>query len=493
MPQPLASTHIMPRMSTDHIPRALERRLGPIDAAAIVIANVIGVGIFITPGFIAQAVLNPVTIMGVWVAGGLLAFAGAMAYAELAALRPRSGGEYVYLREAFGSVAAFLTGWTSFIAGFAGAIAAAALGVAQYLGGFVPAAADPTPILALPLGPISLVVSRRTLVALTALAGLAFVHIRGLGPGRVVQNILAGLKVGALTLFVAVGLAWGHGTTAHLSASPASGTTNIALAFLLVMFTYSGWNAASYLAEEIRNPGRNVPRALALGTGVVVLLYLGINFLYLFALPVEEIVRLASSGQTQVGSLAAERLLGPTAATLLGGLAVVILLSSLSAMTVAGPRVYYAMARDGVFFRSAAAVHPRFHTPWIAIIAQTVWAGLLVLVNWSDASAPGGYSPVDLPGYTGFAVLLFSGFAVSAVFVLRWKYPCEPRPFRAWGYPIAPAIFTLASLAITAFAIGGRQRESLWGLLIMLAGIPLYLIMRWRERGAGATRAAPPA
>jgi APA family basic amino acid/polyamine antiporter len=480
-------------MSTDHTARTLERRLGPIDAAAIVIANVIGVGIFITPGFIAQAVLNPLGILGVWTVGGLLAFTGAMAYAELAALRPRSGGEYVYLREAFGPVAAFLTGWTSFIAGFAGAIAAAALGVAQYLGDFVPGAADPTPIVALPLGPVSLVVSRRTLVALTALAALAYVHIRGLGPGRVVQNTLAGLKVGALTLFVAVGLAWGHGTSAHLAAPQASGTANIALAFLLVMFTYSGWNAASYVAEEIRDPGRNVPRALALGTGLVVVLYLGINYLYLYALPVDEIVKMAASGQTQVGSVAADRLLGPVAATLLGGLAVVILLSSMSAMTVAGPRVYFAMARDRVFFRSTATVHPRYHTPWIAILAQTVWAGLLVLVNWSDPTAPGGYAPVDLPGYTGFAVLLFSGFAVSAVFVLRWKYPTEARPFRAWGYPVAPAIFTVASLVITYFAVAGRQKESLWGLVIMLAGIPIYLMMRWRERGAADKRAAPPA
>ena len=483
MPQLPVSPHIMPRMSSERTPRTLERRLGPIDAAAIVIANVIGVGIFITPGFIAQNVLAPVAILGVWVAGGLLAFAGAMAYAELAALRPRSGGEYVYLREAFGSLAAFLTGWTSFIAGFAGAIAAAALGVAQYLGGFVPAANDPTPLVSVPLGPLSLVVSRRTLVALTAIVGLAYVHIRGLGPGRLVQNTLAGLKVGALTLFVAVGLTWGHGSTAHLSAAQVSGTTNFALAFLLVMFTYSGWNAASYVAEEIRNPGRNVPLALALGTGAVVVIYLGINFLYLYALPVNEIVGLAANGETQIGNVAAERLLGPFAATLLGGLAVVILLSSLSAMTVAGPRVYYAMARDGVFFKGAAAVHPRFHTPWIAIMAQAAWSGLLVLTNTSD----------QLATYTGFAVLLFSGFAVSAVFVLRWRYPNEARPFRAWGYPLAPAIFTLASLAITGFAIAGRQRESLWGLLIMLAGIPVYLVMRWRDRAASATEAGPPA
>ncbi|MGE5359245.1 MAG: APC family permease [Bacteroidales bacterium] len=465
------------------VSRALERRLGPLDAAAIVIANVIGVGIFVTPGFIAGAVPHPLWILGVWVSGGLLAFVGALAYAELASLLPKSGGEYVYLHEGFGPVAAFLTGWTSFVAGFAGAMAAAALSVGGYLGRFIPAAADSTPLVSVPLGPFVLVLSRTSLVGLTAIMGLAFVHLRGLGPGRLVQNTLAGLKVTALTIFVAVGLSVGNGSAAHFTAAaPAAGLTwnSVALAMLLVMFTYSGWNAASYVAEEIRDPGRNVPIALAVGTGVVVLLYLGLNLLYIYALPVGDIVALKSP----VANAAAEQLLGPTAATLLSGLAVVILLSSLSAMTVAGPRVYYAMARDGAFFKSAAIVHPRFHTPWVAIVAQAAWAGLLVLVNWSDPSAPNGTSPVDLPGYTGFAVLLFSGLAVSTVFVLRWRYPDAPRPFRAWGYPVAPAIFAAASLGITVFAIAGRQRESVYGLLIMVLGIPLYLVMRSRYRPA---------
>jgi APA family basic amino acid/polyamine antiporter len=484
-------------LSSSSLPQSLDRRLGPVDAAAIVIANVIGVGIFITPGFIAQSVPHPAWILGVWLAGGLLALAGAMAYAELAALRPRSGGEYVYLREAYGPLAAFLTGWTSFVAGFAGAIAAGALGVAQYLGRFVPAAGDATPLLRLglfgahvvplpfgwtfTLGPLSLVISRQTLVALTAIGGLAFVHIRGLGPGRVVQNTLAAVKVTALTVFVAVGLSFGHGNTANFVGA-AAGAPNAALAMLLVMFSYSGWNAASYVAEEIRNPGRNVPFALALGTGVVVLLYLGLNVLYVYAVPVGEIVRLTGGGQTTVANLAAERLLGPTASMLLGGLAVVILLSSLSAMTLAGPRVYYAMARDAEFFRSAATVHPRFHTPWISMTAQAVWSGILVLI----------YSSVDLAEYTGFAVLLFSAFAVSALFVLRRRYPNEPRPYRAWGYPVAPAIFCIASFAITVFAIVGRPRQSLFGLLIMAAGIPLYLWARRRYADRGSSPSGAP-
>jgi APA family basic amino acid/polyamine antiporter len=455
---------------TSHQPPShLERRLGPFDAAAIVISNVIGVGIFITPRIIAQAVPDPMWFLAVWLGGGLLAFAGAMAYAELGTLRPRSGGEYVYLREGFGRLAAFLTGWTSFVAGFAGAIAAGALGAADYLGRFVPVAADATPIVTIPLPWIPLVVSPRTLVALTAIVGLAVIHIRGLGPGRVVQNTLAALKIGALALFVAVGLGVGRGSFANLTSAPADASFNWALAFIVVMFSYSGWNAASYVAEEIRDPGRNVPRALALGTISVVLLYLGLNFLYVYAVPIADF---GASEQSEIAMVAADRLLGPVAAQVLGGVAVVVLLGSLSAMTIAGPRVYFAMARDGAFFASAARIHPRFHTPWVSIVAQTAWSALLVLTNTKD----------QLAEYTGFAVLLFSAFAVSAIFVLRWRHPDEPRPFKAWGYPVAPAIFVIASLAITVAAVAGRPGPSLFGALIIGAGVPVYYLFARRRQ-----------
>jgi APA family basic amino acid/polyamine antiporter len=448
-------------------PQSLDRRLGPIDAAAIVISNVIGVGIFITPQIIAQAVPHPLWFLAVWAAGGLLAFTGAMAYAELGTMRPRSGGEYVYLREGYGPLAAFLTGWTSFVAGFAGAIAAGALGAADYLGRFVPVASDATPILTIPVPGLPLVFSPRTLVALTAIGGLALVHIRGLGPGRIVQNVLAGLKVGALALFVAIGLGVGRGSFDHLTEVPAAAAFNLPLAFIVVMFAYSGWNAASYVAEEIRDPGRNVPRALALGTSAVVLVYLGLNVLYLYAMPIGEI----GTARSEIAMLAADRLLGPVAAQLLGGLAVVVLLGSLSAMTTAGPRVYFAMARDGAFFKAAARIHPRFHTPWVAIAAQAIWSSLLVLTNTKD----------QLAEYTGFAVLLFSAFAVSTVFVLRRRYPDEPRPFKALGYPLAPAVFVIASLAITVAAVVGRPGPSLWGAAIIAAGVPGYYVFRRRS------------
>jgi APA family basic amino acid/polyamine antiporter len=443
----------------------LDRRLGPIDAAAIVVSNVIGIGIFITPQIIAQAVPHPLAFLGVWLAGGLLAFTGALAYAELGTMRPRSGGEYVYLREGYGPLAAFLTGWTSFVAGFAGAIAAGALGVADYLGRFVPIAQDATPVFTIPVPGLPLAFSPRTIVALAAIFGLAFVHIRGLGPGRIVQNTLAALKVGALALFVAVGLGLGRGNWANLSAAPPAGAEfNLPLAFIIVMFAYSGWNAASYVAEEIRDPGRNVPRALAIGTAAVVVVYLGLNVLYLFAVPITEI----GTASSEIAMVAADRLLGPAAAQLLGALVVVVLLGSLSAMTTAGPRVYFAMARDRAFFPAAARIHPRFHTPWISILAQAVWSSVLVLTNTKD----------QLAEYTGFAVLLFSAFAVSTLFVLRRRHPDEPRPFRAWGYPVAPAIFVAVSLAITIAAIAGRPGPSLWGAVIIGLGVPAYFVFK---------------
>ena len=194
------------RIGSPSAPSALEPRLGPLDAAAIVVSNVIGGGIFFVPQIVAGIAPHPWALLGVWLLGGLLSFAGAMAYAELAAARPRAGGEYVYLREAFGRLPAFLTGWTSFVAGFSGAIAASAVGLAEYVGRFVPAAGDATPLLTLPLPLVPLVVSRKALVALAAIAALSFVHVRGLGPGRLVQNTLAGLKVSGLLLFVALGL-----------------------------------------------------------------------------------------------------------------------------------------------------------------------------------------------------------------------------------------------------------------------------------------------
>ena len=454
----------------------LVRRLGPLDGAAIVVSNVIGGGIFFVPALVAQGAPHPWAMLGVWLAGGLLAFAGAMAYAELAALRPYAGGEYVYLRDAYGPMAAFLTGWTSFVAGFSGAIAASAVAMAGILGRFIPVAADTTPLVSIPLVFVSLTVSPRAVVALAAVAALSAIHIAGLWPGRIVQNLLAGFKVAALMAVVAFGFSLGRGTMANYSVGGDVAVTSWLFALIPVMFSYSGWNAAAYVAEEVRNPGRNVPRALALGTVTVVVVYMLLNMLYLYAMPIDELAR----QEANVGTVAVERLFGTGVAGAWAAASVVMIAASVSAMVLVGPRVYFAMARDGLFFKAATRVHARFRTPAVAIIAQGVWSGLLVLSGTFD----------QLVQYTGFAVVLFAGIAVLALFVLRWKHPADVRPFSAWGYPVAPLFFVVASLLIVVNAIRESPGPSGAGLLIIGAGMPVYLVMRAR-RSVRAAEGAP--
>jgi APA family basic amino acid/polyamine antiporter len=454
---------------TDHAaPVTLERRLGPIDAAAVVVSNVIGSGILILPAVIAMIAPAPWAMLGIWATGGLLAFAGAMAYAELAALRPRAGGEYVYLREAFGPLLAFLTGWTSFVAGFSGAIAASAVGFAGYLGRFVPIAGDTTPIvsLTLPYHLLSLSITPQAIIALALIAMLSIIHTLGLGPGRVVQNVLASFKLIALIVFVIAGLAWGAGSFDHFKAGADSHVTLSAwlLALIPVMFSYAGWNAASYIAEEIRDPSRNVPLALGMGTVAVVLVYLAMNVVYIYALPVDALTGL----RVRVVDAAADVLFGHFIGNVVTIVTMVIVTGSISAMVFAGPRVYYAMARDGVFLASAARVHPSFRTPAVSILAQAVWSGLLVISGTFE----------QLTNYTGFAIMLFSAIAVTSLFVLRRRYPDEPRPFRAWGYPIAPGLFAIICYAACANAIWREPGPSAAGLGIIAIGIPIYLLFQ---------------
>ena len=448
---------------------ALRRGLGPVDGAAIIISNVIGSGIFIVPAFVALGVPNPLGMLSVWLAGGVLAFAGAMAYAELAALRPRAGGEYVYLREAFGPVAGFLTGWTSFVAGFSGAIAASAVGLAGYLGRFLPAAGDTTSLVQLNLGPLTLSVSPQSIVALTAIAALTAVHIVGLGPGRVVQNILAALKALVLVVLVVLGFTLGQGSVSNFTVSAGPVTMSAwGLALIPVMFSYSGWNAATYVAEEMRDPERNVPLAMGVGTVSVVLIYLLLNVLNIYALPVPALATV----DTRVVDAVADQLFGAAVSAPLAAASVVMIAASISAMVLAGPRVYYAMARDGQFFEAVSRVHPKFRTPTAAILAQSLWSGILVLSGTFD----------QLVEYTGFALVLFSGIAVTALFVLRRRDPQAKRPFKAWGYPVAPLVFTVACAAMVLNQIWRSPGPSLAGLAIIAAGIPVYWIFQLRYR-----------
>ena len=452
---------------------SLARRLGPTDAAAIIISNVIGSGIFLTPAVVAALTGDSTTMLLVWLAGGAIAFAGAMAYAELAVLMPHAGGEYVYLREAFGPLAAFLTGWTSFVAGFSGAIAASAVGFASYLGRFLPLAADTRPIVGWSVGPLAVTVTPQALVGVGLIAALSCVHILGVGPGRILQNALAAAKVTGLLTLVVLGFSIGEGSWGHFQSPPALVPGGFLLALVPVMFSYSGWNAAAYVAEEIRDPARFLPRALAFGTGAVVLLYLALNVLYIYSIPVVQLAAVRGS----VMDVIAARLFGPVAGDLLGALTAISIAASVSAMVTAGPRVYFAMARDGAFLSSAATVHPRFRTPAVAIVAQACWSTLLVLTG----------SFGDLITYTGFAVVLFSGIAGVALFVLRRRRPDAERAVRAWGYPVMPAVFVLSSALIVGNAIWREPGPVATGLAIILAGVPLYLVLRTRQRPDGST------
>lgn len=457
----------------------LERRLGPLDGAAIIVSNVIGGTILFAPPFMAGLVPNPWLYLGLWVAGGALAFAGAMAYAELSALRPKAGGEYVYLDAAYGRVAAFLTGWTSFVAGFAGAIAANAFFIPIYLARFIPGVDNQTPLFVIPIPWVPLTISVHSLVSIASVWLLALIHIRGVGPGRMMMNVLAALKVAAFLLFVLAGFAFGTGAFSNVAASGGTVTTgNWLFAFIPVMLAYSGWNASAYVAEEIKNPGRNLPLSLAIGTIAVIAVYLGVNLLYLYVFSITELAALQGS----VLDVVADRLLGSGAGNVMGLVGIVSLLAGNSAMTFAGPRVYFAMARDRVFFQSAANVHPTYKTPAFAIVAQTLWATLLILTGSGNA----------LLTYTGFSITLFLGVAVFALFVLRRREPNAERPFKAWGYPVAPAIFTIACFVILANALytdlvkplmnGGAVGPSAWGFLVIGLGLPIYYFFSSKQR-----------
>jgi APA family basic amino acid/polyamine antiporter len=421
---------------------ALERRLGPVDAAVLVIANVIGVGIFATPGFVATIVPNAFAIVGVWVAGGALAFFGALAYAELAARRPLAGGEYVYLRESFGDVAAFLAGWTSFVAGFSGAIAAGAMGITVYADRCFPG------------------VAQSKTVAITIIALLTAVHVRGLGPGQTFQAVLTVLKVAALVAFIVAGVAFGGPTVAPASAHGLITPSAVLLAMIPVMFSYSGWNAAAYIAEEVREPSRNVPLGLAIGTTAVVMLYVAINTMY-------------------VRGITPDHVLGHASGLMFNAAAIVIMLSSLSAMTLAGPRVYFAMARDGAFFWAAARVHPRYRTPAVAIVSQAAWSALLVLSGTFN----------QLLTYTGFAVVMFSGLAVLSLFFVHGRAQEIPT-LKAWGYPWGPSIFCGTSLAIVVNAVITAPGPTVAGLGVIAGGLPIYWWTRTRNEASPESTSA---
>lgn len=437
----------------------LARSLGAADGAMLVVSNIVGAGIFVTPGLVFAYLPSPLPFLGAWLAGGLLALAGALCYAELAAMNPHSGGEYLYIRQAFGPLAGFLSGWTSFVAGFSGAVAAAAVGFAVYLGRLIPLAGDSRPLLEASLGPLAIGVSPRSLVAVGIITAFTIIHLRGLGPGRLVQNALAILSVATLIGLVIAGFAAPVTPAATATPAPQASPASVFVALILVMFTYSGWNAAAYVIEEIRDPGRNIIRALIPGTVLVIALYLGLNALYLRAVPASVL-----GGNLAVGDAAARTVFGDLGTLVVTPLVLLALASSISAMVITGPRVYFAMARDGSLPRPFGRVSEGSRVPAFAIAAQTTWSCILVLSGTFE----------QLLTYTGFAVVLFAGIAALGLLALRRRAPAATRPFRVPGYPLVPAVFVAASAAMVIQAVWKAPVPSLAGVLCVASGVPVF-------------------
>jgi APA family basic amino acid/polyamine antiporter len=456
------------RRSSDSV--ELVRGLGSWDATLITIGAVIGTGIFITTADIARVLPSPSMILLVWVAGGLLTLAGALTYAELGVLYPRAGGIYHYLKEAYGPLSGFLYGWACFLVIMSGGIAALAVAFGEYLGSFLPFFSTGNVLLAVPMGSWTWTVSGGQLAATLAILVLTAINYVGVRQGAGVQNLLTVLKVGSIVVFVVFGFLVKRKVEVSLGGPPPSG--NLLAAFgvgmIAALWTYDGWYGATFSAGEMRNPRRNLPLGLIWGTLVIMLLYALLNLVYLRALPVAAIAETPRIGET-----AAAALFGPGGGRLMALAVVVSTFGCLAATILYSPRIYLPMARDGVFFRALAEVHPRYHTPGRCLWAQSLWAMMLTL--------SGTYE--QLYTYVVFAVVLFQVGTGAAVFVLRRTRPELPRPYRVWGYPWVPALFILASMLLVGNTLVERPIESLLGLGLVALGLPAYL---WWRRGAGA-------
>ncbi|MBU4276978.1 MAG: amino acid permease [Proteobacteria bacterium] len=441
---------------------ALRRSLGPYSAAMVIVANMVGTGIFTAGGFILAQTGSPSLFMLCWLAGGIIALAGALSYAELGARYPQAGGEYVFLRQSFGPLWGFLSGWISLVVGFSAPIAAAAVAGAGYLLRAWPQAAG----WSLSLGGLSL--SGESLLALSILLGFTLLHAASLRVGVRVQNLLTGFKLLVLVGLIAAGLgAWdGQGFLSQALVAPGSAAARVATALVFVSFAYSGFNAAAYLGGEIKNPQRNLPLALLTGTGLVTALYLLINLAYLAAVPPEQM-----AGVKEIGSLTAQALLGPIGGRVFSLLVALCLLSSLGAMTLTGPRIYYAMAQDRVFFAALGRVRPASGVPANSVWLQAAIAALLVLTASFEA----------LLFYIGFILSLFAALSVAGLLVLRRRLG-PPDTFRVPLYPWVPLLFIGSNAWIIVFSLAGDPWRALPGALTLAVGVALYLVFRRRNQ-----------
>lgn len=428
----------------------LRRELGVFSASLMVVGGIIGSGIFFTPAEVAKALPNGTWILGVWMLGGVVALAGALTYAELGAMFPDAGGAYVYIKRAFGPLAGFLCGWMTMLSIATGALAAVAMGFAGYVERYLPLDA----------------VGGRIGLAAGTLTILAATNYLGVRPGAAVQNVLTIAKILALTALIVGGLLlWQSlGAPPVVPDAPAARTSifsGAATAFVAVLFTIGGWQQMNMVAGEIRDPDRSIPRALGIGIGIVIAIYLGVNAVYLHVLGRDG---LATS--TAVAADAAARMVGPVGATLITVSAMLSILGFVNVALLGNSRIPYAMARDGLLIAAAGRVHSRYGTPHVAIAIMWAWALVLLFVT------KGGIGAL-LSGVV-FADWIFFGLGAASVFALRRQLPDARRPYKALGYPVVPALFVLAAVAGVVSAIVSAPKTSALGAVLLVAGVVWY-------------------
>jgi len=438
----------------------LQRRLGLFPSTNIVVANMIGAGIFTTSGLLMTGLNSPLLMVVLWVAGGLIALCGALSYGELGAAMPGAGGEYLFLSRIFNPIFGFLSGWVSFIVGFSAPIAASAMGFSEYLCRAWPGLSD-----WLSSAGIMSEIWTKKVISLSVIIIFTIIHYRGIKTGARVQNVLTVLKVLLIMVLLIAGFSSPEGSFTNFSHDSISqpgfaGWKTIGLSLMWIMFAYSGWNASTYLGAEIRNPKKTLPLSLIYGTGIVIFLYVAMNILYVYAISPGQMKNVIS-----VGGLAMGNLFGKPAEVLFSLLIGFALFSSLSAFIIIGPRVYYSMAKDGLFFKSVARIHPRFGVPSNSILLQCLIACILALSGSFE----------QILTYMGFALGIFPVLTVAGLFIMRSS---GLSVVKIPGYPVTQLIYIAAGLMILILSFLERPGESAIALATVAIGIPAYFIFK---------------
>jgi APA family basic amino acid/polyamine antiporter len=459
----------------------LVRGLSLLDSVLLLVGGIIGSSIFLTAKDIAAPLPHPFWFLGVWVLGGLISLCACFAFAELGSMFPASGGQYVYLREAYGDLTAFLYGWMLFTVSNSGTIAALSVASGSYLGAVFPALSQQHVVLTLG----GIVVTRAHVVALIAIAVVTWINVIGLRRGAVLQNVATWAKFAAMTAFIVLGFAIGKGNWKHFTAAEWGGPTSLMMglsptqlisafgvALIAVFWAYDGWVYITWVSGEVRDPRRNVPLAMVLGVLIVGVIYVAMNLTYVYALPVTEVAKYET-----IAHAAATALFSPAAALWLSAMIALSCFGAMASCALSGARVNYAMAQDGVFFKFMATVHPRWRTPAYSLIAQGVWSAVLTL--------SGSYN--QLYTYVMFMMVLSYTLTVIGLFILRWKQPDTPRPYKCTGYPVLPAIYVFIGAAWTLNTVFTHPKEALWGTAIVILGLPLYVYWKWAARRRAAS------